>query len=440
MKILFDNKRARNSRKTLEASTKNYIIKRKDFSVVKESSKEYSSTSQKTKPSQIKGKSLVIETSKTIKPKKRLSIGEKTEYEEKNTDSFATDAKITFNKKTTLITTENNEIQVSQKENKNTQSSTVHALSDKNSVSSETQDKAEKEVPKKIISFLSNDLTLSFKKPNEVPRCLMCGRVYPNSDVLTTSTCTHKFCVYCLGHYFRYKSQIGEFDPTELKCPTISCTGTYSYEDLHSYLPDDSISSGNKILSSHLQQLKVLQNGIVSYNEKNIIDINSNEHFYLFSKVKEGICPRCNKDYLFCRKGVSFLVCLGCLGKFCKYCRKEFNDRHLDDAYIGRCKIYFKIDETARKKRKKKCEILIIYIQMVLLISISFILCLCGVFCYLDAGIKKITFYNYFKKMCVIKCFVFILYLILITISFAVCGSCFLVLFPYFPILISLIF
>ena len=106
-----------------------------------------------------------------------------------------------------------------------------------------------------------------------------------------------------------------------------------------------------------------------------MIDINSNENFYMFHGVKEQYCPLCNEESLFSKTGTHFIKCLNCFHKICKHCFKEFNDLHLDIANENHCKIYFRNKEKYENENNEKLliELLMVIASFYFLFSSDFI-------------------------------------------------------------------
>ena len=58
------------------------------------------------------------------------------------------------------------------------------------------------------------------------------------------------------------------------------------------------------------------------YNNKHVIDVNSNMMLYKVRKYKNEYCPNCHEPTLFCKIDTIFHKCLNCGFKVCKYCNK----------------------------------------------------------------------------------------------------------------------
>lgn len=288
-----------------------------------------------------------------------------------------------------------------------------------------------------------------FSANSSSPKCIICSRVYPSNDMVSTLNCEHKFCIYCLGNYFEYKicnSEINDF--TNFKCPVITCPNSFTLEEIEKVLPQtilDYINQGNsgpmKYCITDITNIKIRRKEelITSYSQRNVLDINSNESFYLFSKKKDKNCPDCNDEFLFGRKGLNNYVCLNCLKRYCKFCKKEYTAKHLDKTYNNRCKIYFKIEGEEyfnQLSNKKKHNLSVTYLIFIAYIVISFFLILFGVCFYIRDGIKKCLKIKHSKSFfSLIKLIAFyILYCILLAIVIPVI----LMSFPYFPLIVSI--
>lgn len=303
-------------------------------------------------------------------------------------------------------------------------------------------------------NFNACNLTISsnnrlFSASSSSSKCIICSRVYPSNGMLTTLTCEHKFCIYCIGNYFEYKicnSELNDF--TNIKCPVITCPSSVAFDEIEKVLPQvvlDYINKGNngpmKYSIEDITNIKIHRKDelLTSYSQRNVLDVNTNENFYLFSKIKDKSCPDCHGEFLFARKGLNNYVCLNCLKHFCKFCKKEYSEKHLDKSYKDRCKIYFKIEGEEyfnQLNNKKKHNLCVDYLIFVAYIVISFFLILFGVCFYIRDGIKKcfkIKHRNSFFSL--IK---LIAFYILYCISLAIVIPILLMSFPYFPLIVSI--
>lgn len=285
--------------------------------------------------------------------------------------------------------------------------------------------------------------------PTPSAKCLICSRVYPSRDIFTTHNCAHKFCIYCLSNYFEYKISNGEIiDSFQFKCPIVICNFFYTLDELERILSQNIIEyfikgkKGPMNYSIHdISNLRMNRNNeqITSYSKKNVIDVNSNESFYMFTKNKEMHCPICNGEYLFGRKGLNNYVCLNCLHKFCKYCKKEYKDRHLDKASKERCKIYFKVEdeECIKAKNKKRKTLCSTYLLIVLYMMVSFCFVLLGTCFYIRDGIESFLQMKRKSNICVLHIKRILFYMIYIFLLLLVVPLILMSL-PYFPLIASL--
>ena len=175
------------------------------------------------------------------------------------------------------------------------------------------------------------------------------------------------------------------------------------------------------------------------YNNKHVIDVNSNKLLYKVIKIKDEYCPNCYEPTLFCKIDAIFHKCLNCGFKVCKYCNKEFTRTHLIINYPGHCKMYYK----KKKSNLIKINYFIMFlIQLIYTISMLYII---FAFCYLRIytffkEILKIGKNNNSNIFLLILLRIKVLFIVLISIIFFIMIFPFLfILTPFFPVIISFV-
>ncbi len=291
--------------------------------------------------------------------------------------------------------------------------------------------------------------TITFDSTNMIYKsCWICDRTFPSYKLIYINCNIHLICNKCFKSYYEEKIEEGEKD---FKCPIYSCNGycelnKKKLESLISpiYLNLMTKNDTNSIYSNDLlsddpalklhQKYKIISKSnekLELYTNKHVIDINSNENFFMYNKIKEQFCPFCNKKSLFSKTGTHFIKCLNCLNKICKYCFKHFTDLHMDISNESHCKIYYR-QKAIVEKKNNYC--LLIFLEIFMLFA-SFYLLISSGFLYIKRIVKCVLCLKKEKEICcllniIIFFFTFIFFLILFPIL--------LIGFPYFPIFISI--
>ena len=465
MKVVYNPKHISVTHNNNRGMTKKYLLKRENISNIIENSHEYSLSTDKFKSKR--------PSEQTVnKPNIPYIINSYSEEKKEaptmspldgtNQNSFNTIGKEKKDSKLLILNQQECFFPTTQNTINNTLTTKVNYITITTNDRS-TKGNSNRNLPYETITN-TNDLlsptnsnnvcnsTISSNNPLFSPtpsgKCLICSRVYPSRDIFTTHNCEHKFCIYCLSYYYEYKISNGEInDISQFKCPIIICGFFYTIDELERILSQNITEyflkgkkGPMKYSIKDINNLRFNRNNeqISSYSQKNVIDVNSNESFYMFTKNKEMNCPLCNGEYLFGRKGLNNFVCLNCLRKFCKYCKKEYKERHLDKASRDRCKIYFKVEdeEFKKAKKKKKKTICSTYLLSVLYMIVSFVFVLLGTCLYIREGIecclqmrgKRKGFVSILKSI-LFYCIYILLLLIVVPLI--------ILSFPYFPLIAS---
>jgi hypothetical protein len=292
-------------------------------------------------------------------------------------------------------------------------------------------------------------------------KCLICERKFSVMNLCCSECNIHFFCRKCLKYYCR---ELIEKGIKKMKCPITNC----NYNIYEQFLKSVLSKEYRQLLLKKLNPLKseekttVVENDISRnkykifntkikhssedksinirlYNNKHVIDVNSNMILYKVRKYKNEYCPNCHEPTLFCKIDTIFHKCLNCGFKVCKYCNKEYTKTHLIINYPGHCKVYYKKKEDIEIKINNGTRFLI---QLLYTLSMFYII---FAFCYLSIynffkEILKITKNN--KSNIILIIFWRIKDILNIIISIILFVTIFPFLFiwtPFFPVIISLI-
>ena len=311
-----------------------------------------------------------------------------------------------------------------------------------------------------ILNMINSTKSVSDKTQISSPyeKCLICERKFTIVNLCCSECNIHFFCRKCLKYYCR---ELIENGIKRMKCPITNCNYNIYEEFLKSILSEDyyqllfkksktlkseDITEINDITENKYQifNKKLKQNceekykNMRFYNNKHVIDINSNINFYNSRKYKDEYCPNCHEPTLFCKINGIFHKCLNCGFKMCKYCNKEYTNTHLVINYPDHCKVYYR----KKKEERMKSNCLFNYlIQLIYVIAMFYIV---FAFCYL----RIYTFFKKFLKINENENNVFLIILfrikdifnILISIIFFVMIFPFVFIWtPFFPVIIALI-
>ena len=304
------------------------------------------------------------------------------------------------------------------------------------------------------------------KTPRTIPQehCFICNRLLFITKLFTPSCNLHHLCRKCAKNYYE-----GEFEDnnTSLKCPQVKCEGKINYEILKNIISEghrkiyernnnnndinhnnddedkidkniemkDKLIPGNKDTTRNkflYFDFKDKSENLKLYSQKHVIDINSNENFFMYNKSKDIYCPSCYMPSLFTKTNTHFIKCLNCSYKICKYCLKEYNDKHLDIKLEEHCKVYYRRE--ADYSNDRNCFIK--YLLQLFFVFAMFYLSFIGIFFTVLKIFKVLFFFNgernigYYTKM------VFIIFLSLV--CSIICYPVIFIFHPFFPYIVSL--
>ena len=289
-------------------------------------------------------------------------------------------------------------------------------------------------------------ITLNEVEP-EFCFCCICDNFFLKTEIFYADCHIHFFCKKCGKLFYEEKIEEGE---KKLFCPIFKCLKPIDINIIKKLVSEEHFKSfqiatkkitinnnDNKNNFVHDQLLDIKfkkeKNQIKKYIQSHVLDIDDNKLFYLFNKSKLTFCPKCKENALFSKTNNKFIKCLSCFSKICKFCLKEFNDKHLFINNINHCKVYF------RKKYEKNSNRFLNYtksncfnqfLMQILIIIISYFIILFGLYNYI---------FNFFESIFIVhikKCkkilYIFVYFL---TIIFSILFSVLiLLLIPYFPV------
>ena len=263
--------------------------------------------------------------------------------------------------------------------------------------------------------------------------CIICERTFPIQKLYTSNCKIHKICRKCIKNYYEDIIEQGE---RNLKCPIYSCKELFkkfilkqiiseNHYNLLDGKPNIFTYSSSYQISSKYNLIPKEQDKLKLYTQKHVLDINSNENFFMFNKAKNQFCPNCGEPALFTKIKGHFIKCLNCFHRICKYCMKGFEQNHMDIASEEHCKVYYRIENDVIQPRSCCMNYLI---QLFFIIS-SFIFMFIGGFLTIRNAIKW-----FFCVKNDTNCFLWLI-IYFFTIIFFICAiPIILIILPYFPI------
>ena len=232
--------------------------------------------------------------------------------------------------------------------------------------------------------------------------CYICDRTYPLYKLYSADCEKHFICRRCCKNYYEERIEQGEKD---LKCSVFTCNNSFNpgLKILRTILSPNHINllldskiknNENQLIEPSLSLQKKYnithQSSDVMklYMKKHVIDINSNQNFFMYNKAKVQFCPKCGEQSLFSKTGTYFVKCLNCFHRICKYCMKEYNELHMDISNDNHCKIYYRKD--AVDEENEKNSLFYNFLIEIFLILGAFIFLFIGAFYYFKNCLKAI--------------------------------------------------
>ena len=213
--------------------------------------------------------------------------------------------------------------------------------------------------------------------------CSICEHLFPLSRLFVPECNNHFLCKKCSKNYYE---DIIENGIKEMVCPFIKCKMQVDLEDLKNIISKEHFN----ILINNIKNIKETQNkfcftklktnidneNLEFYTQKHVLDINSNKNLYNYNNVKGVYCPKCCMNSLFSKTNTYFFKCLNCECKRCKFCLKDYDERHMDSSYMNHCKVYYRLDDDKRKNLKVGY---FLFLQLFFVFA-SYYLCFAGTF------------------------------------------------------------
>ena len=266
--------------------------------------------------------------------------------------------------------------------------------------------------------------------------CYICDHSFNLTKMFVAECKEHYVCRKCAKIYYENLIENGVKD---ILCSSFKCKASVNITNLENIISEEHyirLTRKGRVItnnSDESQNTKLKTNyskeNIQLYIKKHVIDINSNKNFFNYNREKEGYCPFCLEESLYSKSNKHYYKCLNCLSKVCKYCFKEYNERHIDINSYEYCRVFYRADEDEKNKKSKKNQLLIQYF----FVFVSFYLSFAGSFYYF----RKIFFalLNMNNNRNIIK--YIILYFFTI-ICFIISFPFIFLLFPYFPSIMAL--
>ena len=270
--------------------------------------------------------------------------------------------------------------------------------------------------------------------------CFICDKFIQKIQTYQADTCNHIFCRKCGKLFYEDKIEQGE---TEFTCPIFKCQSKVSKDTIKAlvsaqhyatllYEKKNETKFKNVIKQNVEQKLKLQDkiDNVKLYIKPHVLDVNTNEIFYMFNKAKIQFCPRCGENALFSKSGNHFIKCLNCFHTICKYCLKNYDVLHMDIGTADHCKVYYRKND----KYDKSMEYWKLYLIQLFLVIASYIMIYIGTYKYISIGVNKMFCMSKIRKgksICLIFVIAVNIILFIIAIPFIVIA------FPYFPIVVE---
>ena len=346
------------------------------------------------------------------------------------------------NNSTFKFSDNNKSIQNDQEETKNVKNNILNEikLNDNNNPFQEYKDddnelREHKNVIPRFIIFEDNSSDNDKLHVHEI--CLICERTFPSPKIYLPKCKKHKICRRCVKKYYEDLIEQGE---RKLKCPVYYCKYEFNILKLKQIISEQhfNLLNGKPNIFSQSSTLKIQERYNINpqgketlklYTQKHVIDINSNQNFFMFNKAKNQFCPKCNESSLFSKIGGHFIKCLNCFHKICKYCLKDYDISHMDINNEDHCKVYFRFENDDIKKR----NCFLNYLIELFFVLASFYFLFVGGFKYIKNCVKW-----FFCVKDNSNCFLWII-VYFFTMIFFICSiPVILIGLPYFPIFIAI--
>ena len=329
------------------------------------------------------------------------------------------------------IATTNNELNT---DNETTQVNTVKKIPYLNTNASNTNHVSS--IPTMVIlnsSYTPSHNIVSSLNDTNYNSCIICDKIYPVNNLYSAQECKHLLCRKCIKNYYEEKIEEGE---KSFKCPIFKCPSVFAQSMIKAFVSAEHFNlvngraSGVIDMKLTLASLNKKYDTIKKYTMHHVIDINSNEDFYVYNKAKIQFCPKCGEQALFGKSGTHFVKCLNCNYSLCKYCMKEYDEKHMDITTENHCKVFFRTNDGVIQETQSHIGINLL-IQF-LLVLCSYIFMFVAGFLYIKEGVEWVI-------PCGMKSALRIMFVLVVSIIlFLIAIPIILMSFPYFPVFIAI--
>jgi hypothetical protein len=302
------------------------------------------------------------------------------------------------------------------------------------------------------INYEQGDETTSEPFPFRI--CFICDQFYLKEKSFTAEECDHTFCHKCGKAYYEEKIEQGDL---HFKCPVFKCMKhvkidtirflvsekhfAASKDDIDSNFPNnpDNVNTNsikNKIIR-HKQSMNNFINvdSIKLYSQKHVLDINTNESFFIFNKAKEQFCIKCSEPALYGKNGKYIVKCLNCYHVICKFCMKPFSNDHFDITAFNYCKVYFRrrLRKISLTQEKSACKSLMF---MLLFLFVSYFMIVFGAFKLISVLFQRMLCLGKKSRKCLVFKNLIYYFLLIIFCMITFCLS--ILIIPFLPSFLSL--
>ena len=283
---------------------------------------------------------------------------------------------------------------------------------------------------------------------NKKIKCFICEKFFKMSQIYVPKCQIHYMCKKCIKNY--YEEQF-ENDNLSLKCPDTNCNKEMDFNILNNIISkihsemflnnskndkNNNINNNsyNKGKENFIKESKLLFNSKINdenlkmYSKKHVLDINSNEKFFIYNKNKDIYCYKCLRPTLFTKANGYFIKCLNCHYRICKYCLKEFEDMHMDIMSENHCKVYYRKEGFTNDDSRK----IIIFLTQLFFVFAMYYLMFAGFYFLIYRTLKKPIKLRFFRLL-------YYFFISLISFLLLIIFSPFLIIiYPFFPIIITM--
>lgn len=268
--------------------------------------------------------------------------------------------------------------------------------------------------------------------------CFICDRFIQKVMICTAFGCYHSFCKKCGKTFYEEKIEQGD---TEFKCPVHRCTKPIMADVIKLLVSEKHFNvlegKEEKLKSSISENVVLKQNflnhieSVKLYTNKHVLDVNSNENFFMFNKAKDQFCIKCSEPALFGKNGGHYVKCLNCFHSICKYCMKSFTANHLEISSHNYCRVYFR--RNLRRMQSTKTQHCKNYLLAIVMMIASYIMIFFATYKYAYIILGKCLSVNQFSSR--LKTLLLYFLVILVSLIMTTLNLLFL---PYCPVVLTI--